>query len=173
MSGTRGRGRTPLAACLLALALLAVCASMLAGVAAAANTPPKVTKQPVNVTVEEGQPASFTATASGTPVPTQQWEVSTNGGTSFTPIEGATSGTLTIAATSFSENGYRYRAAFKNVAGEVVSNAAILTVHKVPTVTQQPKSVSVEEGQNATFEAQAIGNPVPTVQWQTSTNGGA
>src|SRR4051812_1634439 len=88
-------------ACLLALVLLAGFASLHAGVAAAANTPPKITKAPTSATVEEGAPASFTATASGTPTPTQQWEVSTNGGASFTPIEGATSGSYSIAAASF------------------------------------------------------------------------
>jgi alpha-tubulin suppressor-like RCC1 family protein len=155
-----------------ALAVLAVCGSLATGVAVAANTPPKISKQPLNVTVDDGQPASFTATATGTPTPTEQWEVSTDGGTSFTPIEGATSSTYTIAATSYLESGYQFRARFQNVAGEVLSKAAILTVHKAPLVTLQPQSVTVEEGQNATFEAQAIGSPAPTVQWQTSANGG-
>src|SRR5947209_7108606 len=132
----------------------------------------KIHKQPANVTVNAGQPASFTATASGEPAPTQQWEVSTNGGTSFVAIEGATAGTLTISATVAAENGYQFRSTFKNVAGQIVSKAAVLTVRTAPVVTQQPQSQTVEEGQNATFEVQATGNPAPTVQWQTSANGG-
>src|SRR5262249_30168312 len=114
-----------------------------------------------------------TATASGTPTPTGQWEVSTNGGASFTPIEGATAETLTIAATSFAENGYQFRDRFTNIAGEVISKAAILTVRKAPVITQQPQNVTVEEGQEAVFTAQATGNPAPTVQWQMSVNGGS
>src|SRR3954452_24956018 len=99
MRATYSPGRAVRMACLLVLVALAGLAAI-PGVAAAANTPPKITKAPASMTVEEGQPASFSATASGTPTPTQQWEVSTNGGASFTPIEGATSGTYSITATS-------------------------------------------------------------------------
>jgi alpha-tubulin suppressor-like RCC1 family protein len=139
---------------------------------AAATSPPKVTKNPTSVTVEEGQPASFTATASGSPTPTVQWERSTNGGSTWAPVEGATSTTLTIASTSTSESGNQLRASFKNTAGEAASKAATLTVHKAPQVTQQPANQTVEEGQSAVFESSASGFPAPTVQWQTSANGG-
>lgn len=63
----------------LVAALLALAVS--AATAQAAESAPKVTKQPAATTVEEGQPATFESTASGTPVQTVQWEVSTNGGT--------------------------------------------------------------------------------------------
>src|SRR5436309_3553179 len=115
MSGKTRCGRASLFACLLALGLLIACAGLGTGVASAVNTPPKITKQPVNATVEEGLPASFNSTASGSPTPTQQWEVSTDGGATFSPIEGATSNPYTIAATTFSENGYQFRSTFKNV----------------------------------------------------------
>src|SRR4029077_11685934 len=71
------------------------------GPIALAETPkaPKVTKQPTNKTVEEGQSVTFESTASGTPTPTEQWERSTNGGSTWSPIEGATSSQLTIAST--------------------------------------------------------------------------
>jgi alpha-tubulin suppressor-like RCC1 family protein len=137
------------------------------------NKPPKLTKQPVSQTVEEGQPVSFSSSASGVPTPTIQWERSTNGGVSWAPIEGQTSEVMTIASAATSESGYQFRATFKNVAGEAISKAATLTVRKIPTVTQQPVSVTVEEGQNAVFEAVASGFPAPTEQWQSSSNGGA
>jgi len=154
---------------LLATALLA---ALVAGPASAANSPPKITKQPVNLTVEEGQPASFTATASGTPTPTVQWELSTNAGVSWTAIEGATSTTLMIPSAVTAENGYQFRAVFTNVAGTVTSKAATLTVRRAPFITAQPQSTAVEEGHNATFEAAAGGTPAPTVQWQQSGNSG-
>jgi alpha-tubulin suppressor-like RCC1 family protein len=137
------------------------------------NKAPAVTKQPASQTVEEGQGASFSSTASGTPTPTIQWEVSTNAGVTWSAIEGATASPLTIASAKTSESGYQFRAVFKNVAGEATSKAATLTVRKAPAVTKQPASVTVEEGQNAVFEASASGFPTPTVQWQTSANGGA
>jgi alpha-tubulin suppressor-like RCC1 family protein len=178
------RARWASATRLLVLAALAavVLAGLLSGAAGArpfrasaaltTNKAPAVTKQPVSVTVEEGQSASFTATASGVPTPTIQWEVSTNGGVSWTPIEGATASPYTIASTKTSESGSQLRAVFTNSVGQAVSKAATLTVQKAPVVTKQPASVTVEEGQNAVFEATASGFPTPTVQWQTSSNGG-
>jgi alpha-tubulin suppressor-like RCC1 family protein len=143
-------------------------------IAAETNKAPTVTKQPTPaaLTVEEGQGASFATTASGVPTPTVQWEVSTNGGTNWTPIAEATSPTLTIASAKTSESGDQFRAVYKNVAGEATSKAATLTVHKAPAVTKQPASVTVEEGQNAVFEATASGSPAPTLKWETSANGG-
>ncbi len=178
-------GRSPRTARRLAILLLvAIASGALAGSAMArpfATSPfavvtsgvaPKITKQPGSVTVNEGQSATFSATASGEPAPTVQWELSTDGGTTWKPIAGATSGSYTIAATSFSENGYRFRAVFTNESGNVNSTAATLTVRQAPAVTLQPTNQVVPEGGTATFESTASGNPAPTVQWQVSTNGG-
>ncbi len=138
----------------------------------AANKAPKVTLQPVSVTVEEGHSATFEAAASGTPEPTVQWEISTDGGKLFKFIPGANSDRLTIASTSLAESGDEYAAVFTNTAGQATSKTATLTVTSKPAVTLQPVSVTVEEGQSAVFEAAASGFPAPTVQWQISTNGG-
>ncbi len=132
---------------------------------------PKVTQQPTNVTVEEPAPAGFTSAASGSP--SVQWEESVNEGTSWQPIPGATSGTYTIAATSTSESGHRFRALFTNAeGGSITSKAATLTVTAKPVVTVQPASISVEQTKEAVFESRASGSPAPTVQWQESTDGG-
>src|SRR5204862_6474036 len=136
-------------------------------------TAPKITTQPVNQTVEEGQSVIFTAAASGSPTPTVQWEISVDGGTTWLAIEGATSTQYTIASANASEDGYRFRAVFKNEAGKATSKAATLTVRAVPAITKQPQSTTVEEGQTATFEATASGFPAPTVQWERSADGGA
>jgi alpha-tubulin suppressor-like RCC1 family protein len=179
------RGRPGLVSAVLAaflLLALVVSASagariagpMRASIAAETNKAPKVTKQPANLTVEDGQPATFTTTASGVPTPTAQWEVSTNGGATWSAIEGATSGTLTIASAKESETGNQFRVVYRNgVAPDATSKVATLTVHKAPALTKQPLSITVEEGQNAVFEATASGSPAPTVKWETSANGGA
>src|SRR5207245_8041739 len=57
------------------------------------NTAPSPTTNPVDTTVCAGALASFTAAASGSPAPTVQWQVSTDGGTIFTDIAGQTSTT--------------------------------------------------------------------------------
>ncbi len=63
----------------------------------------------------------------GQTAPTVQWQVSTDGGQTWTNITGATSTTLYFVTTS-GENGYEYRAVFTNPAGQATTTAAILTV---------------------------------------------
>ncbi len=176
---TFARGVRALVAMLLAAAALsALCASALASPAGAglqarpfATLPPKVTQQPSNTSVEAGSPASFTSAASNSP--TVQWELSTDGGGTWQPIEGATSGTYTIPATTLAESGHEVRAVFTNAGGSATSKAATLTVTSRPVITQQPVDATVQQGKEASFEARAIGNPTPTVQWEQSTDGGA
>jgi hypothetical protein len=135
------------------------------------NFPPTITLQPSNQTVTEGQAASFTATANGSPAPTVQWQVSTNGGT-FSDVPGASSTTLTLTNTTASMNGNQYHAVFTNVSGNITTTAATLTVNVAPLITLQPSNQTVTAGQTATFTATATATPSPTVQWQVSTNGG-
>ena len=134
------------------------------------NSAPAITTNPANTTVIAGATATFTAAASGMPTPTVQWQVSTNGGTTFTNITGATSTTLSFTAAA-AENGNQYRAVFTNSVGSATTTAATLTVDFAPTVTTNPVSSSVTAGATATFTAAASGNPTPTVQWQQSTDG--
>jgi len=133
---------------------------------------PAVTTQPSSSTVEAGQPASFTVAGTGTPTPSVQWQATTNGGVTWTNIEGATSTTYTIPATSAEENGRQLRAVLTNGAGSATSSAATLTVREKPTVTLQPVEATSVVGQAAVFESAASGLPAPTVHWEVSTNGG-
>jgi CSLREA domain-containing protein len=136
------------------------------------NTAPVVTTNPASQTVISGN-ATFTAAASGIPTPTVQWQVSTNGGASFSNIPGATSTTLTFATNS-GQNGNQYRAVFTNACGTATTSAATLTTCTPPVVTGSPSSVADAcVGQVVNFTASANGTPTPTVQWQVSTNGGA
>jgi len=91
------------------------------------TAPPKVTQNPASVTITEGDPVTFTAAASGEPTPSVQWQVSTDGGVTFTNLAGATSTTLTFT-TALTENGYEYRAVFTNRVGTATTSAAVLTV---------------------------------------------
>jgi hypothetical protein len=133
---------------------------------------PSVTTNPTSKTVTAGQNVTFTAAASGNPTPSVQWQVSSNGGSTYADISGATSTTLTLSAVTAGENGYEYRAAFTNSIGSATTTAATLTVQFAPTVTVNPTSQTVSAGHSVTFTAAATGNPTPTVQWQVSTDGG-
>ena len=54
---------------------------------------PAVSTDPASQTVANGAAYSFAAAASGYPAPAQQWQVSTDGGSTFTNISGATGAT--------------------------------------------------------------------------------
>jgi Peptidase A4 family/Immunoglobulin domain/Immunoglobulin I-set domain len=139
-------------------------------------TAPQLTQQPSNQTVTSPGGASFTAKASGSPAPSVQWQVSTNGGSSWSDVSGASSTTLTLASTTTSESGNEYHAVFTNNQGSATSSAATLTVSAPsgtpPQITTQPTEQAVLAGQSATFTAAASGTPTPTVQWQRSTDAG-
>jgi hypothetical protein len=141
--------------------------------ARAANSPPSVTTNPANTTVNSGQTASFTAAASGTPTPTVQWQIKSSGAPSFTDMAGATSTTLSFPNASAAINGLQVRAVFSNSQGTATSSAATLTVNFGPSITTNPSSQTVSPGGTATFTATADGRPTPSEQWQVSTNGGA
>lgn len=132
---------------------------------------PMVTSKPADRTVLAGEGAAFAAAASGYPTPEVQWQVSTDGGSTWandTTDAGNTAGTLTIAGATVAETGNEYRAIFTNEAGTATSPVATLTVNVAPMVTSNPASQGVKVGETATFTAVASGMPAPAVQWQES-----
>ncbi len=93
------------------------------------GTAPSVTTQPTNQTASAGAAVTFTAAASGDPTPTVQWQVSTNAGSTWTNIAGATSSSYTTPATTAADNGNQYQVVFTNAAGpSATTNPARLTV---------------------------------------------
>jgi hypothetical protein len=134
---------------------------------------PAILTNPTSQTVVAGNSVTFSASASGFPAPTVQWQLSTNNGSTWSNISGATGISYTIASATAGQNGYRYRAVFTNSVGSATTASATLTVQYAPTVTAGPKGTTVNAGQNATFSATANGNPAPAVQWQVSTDGGS
>jgi CSLREA domain-containing protein len=132
------------------------------------NQAASVTSNPTDQTVCAGSSVSFSATSSGTPTPTIQWQVSSGG--PFTDIPGATSNPLTFIANA-SQNGNQYRAVFTNSGGTATTTAATLTVNTAPAVTTNPVDTTGCEGAPVSFTAAANGSPSPTVQWQVSTGG--
>ncbi len=136
---------------------------------------PEVIHDPTSTTVVAGEFATFTAEASGVPAPAMQWQVSKNGGSTWTNAvgKGAKSVTLVLEHVLAAQSGNQYRAVFKNVAGEMTSNVAMLTVDTVPVVTANPVGKTVIAGEKTVFTAAASGSPAPAVQWKVSTDGGA
>ena len=135
------------------------------------NQAPTITQQPANQIVCKSAMASFTSTASGVPVPTVQWQVSTDAGMNFANIGGATNTTYSFNASQV-DNNNQYRAVFTTNGCSATTGAATLTVNQAPAITQQPANQIVCNGELASFTAAASGMPAPTVQWQVSINGG-
>lgn len=96
---------------------------------------PGITQNPTDRVVAVGATATFTATASGYPTPTVQWQVSTDNGGSYNDIGGATSTSYVTPATVLGDSGKLYRAVFTNASGSASTSGAALTVLPAPTVT--------------------------------------
>ena len=133
------------------------------------NAAPTTTLSPASQNYTLGQSVTFTAAATGTPAPTEQWQVSSDG-VHWTNIAGATKTAYTFTPTA-AMSGYSYHAVFTNIGGSVATAPATLTLNSAPVVTGNPIPKAVNAGAAVTFTVAASGAPVPTVRWQTSTDG--
>ena len=160
----------------------------------------RITAQPRDAIVTEGETATFTiAVEGGTPY--YQWRKSTDGGRTFAFIAGENGASYTTSATTVENDGYRYDCLVIEEADKdsladlgslaegrdyVKSNAATLTVKAaeeepapggeddVPLairITAQPRDAIVTEGETATFTI-AVEGGTPYYQWRKSTDGG-
>jgi hypothetical protein len=98
---------------------------------ALADSPPTVMSQPETVMLAgSSDSGSFTATADGFPLPTVQWQYSTDRRGPWTNISGATSTTLNLTPVPYPNYifslGNAFRAVFTNAAGTAVSRPAKL-----------------------------------------------
>ncbi len=131
---------------------------------------PIVTLNPTGTTVTAGQTASFTANASGTPTPTILWQVSTDGGVTFTNISGATSTTYSFTAAA-NQNNNEYRAVFTNADGSVNTTSATLIVNAPQIVVQNGKT-TLNDG-SSTVNLGTTTPGIPLTQVITVTNSGS
>jgi hypothetical protein len=122
-------------------------------------TKPTITTQPVSKTVNAGQTATFSVVATGTATLKYQW-LKNN-----TNVSGATSASYTTPTTIASDNGAKFTCFVSNSAGNITSNAAILTVNSPPSITTQPANKTVNVGQTATFSVVATGTATLKYQW--------
>ncbi len=122
-----------------------------------------------NQTVIAGQIAVISTTVSGSPTPTLQWQFMGNN-LSDGPtgngdvISGSATSTLTVSNAQYPSSQGQYSLVASNSAG-VITNSMTLTVIVTPTISVQPVSLVVTNGQGASFSVTAGGVPAPGYQW--------
>jgi hypothetical protein len=134
---------------------------------------PVVSVEPTDQVASASGAVTFVAGATGTPPPQVQWAESTDGGTTFAEIPGATSPTLTLTGVTAAQVGTLYVAQFGNLAGSAVTSLVSFTLPTVPVFTTQPQDVVTTDGAPVTFTVTATGGAALTYQWETSIDGGA
>lgn len=123
---------------------------------------PAIATQPVNQTIKEGLPATFSVVATGKPAPTYQWRK--NG----LAIAGATNATYTIPVTTRTDSG-DYTVVVTNSVGSVTSAIAKLDVQYAPVFNKPSiiiavKTVNVPQKGTAVFSVVAEGENL-RYQW--------
>ncbi len=128
-------------------------------------------QQPTNLTICSNNNAVFTVATTGNNL-SYQWQVSTNGGTTFTDLIGEIAPTLTLVNVSTALNNNRYRCNINSSCTPLVSsNPATLLVTAAPTVTLQPQNTNSCVGSSVSITTAGTGLGL-AYQWQISTNGG-
>ncbi len=110
--------------------------------AASYYQPPEIATQPTDKSVVAAQSASFSVGAAATGI-TFGWQISANGGatwtnlTNTTPYSGVTTATMTVSNTTLAMSGHKFRCTVGgSCSPAVTSNPATLTVATAPQVIQ-------------------------------------
>ncbi len=119
---------------------------------------PSIATQPQSQTVNQGNSATFTVGASGTPLLFYQWRFNNAN------IAGATTSSFTRNNVQ-STNAGSYTVLITNGVSSVTSTAAVLTVIVPPTILVEPADVGTGIGLNASFSVVASGTPTLLYQW--------
>ncbi|MGC3988475.1 MAG: DUF3500 domain-containing protein [Chthoniobacteraceae bacterium] len=131
-------------------------------ISSSSGTTPEITGEPESLTVNEGDSAAFSVTATGSGTLSYQWYKGD------APIDGATGATYSIASVSTTDTG-SYYAVVSNDVGSATSTVASLAVSTSsgtsPAVSTDPASLTVVAGNSATFTAAASGTGTLSWQW--------
>jgi hypothetical protein len=131
-------------------------------------TKPVIIDPPDSITVNSGDPFSFTVVAGGQPPLKYQWY--TNVVTAMFALAGQTNATASFPMASNKFAG-KYFVVISDALGKATNiPAAILTVVTKPVMTLQPQDVVVTNGDPAMFTADADGPGTLNFQWFFRTN---
>ncbi|MBS1744054.1 MAG: M36 family metallopeptidase [Bacteroidetes bacterium] len=129
-----------------------------------------ITTQPANTSVCATSNTSFSIAATGTSI-TYQWQVSTDGGSTYTNINGETNSTLSLNSVTVSLNNNWYRCQISGTCTNVTnSNGAILTVNALPVAPGGANGNRCSQGTVNIAASAGIGE---TIDWYAAASGGS
>ena len=134
------------------VSLLAACG----GGGTQGTTAAVITAQPTDQSVVVGTTATFNVVSNG--ATGYQWQSKTNGGTTFTDVNGATAPAYTTVGTLLTDSGTQYRVVVTGANNSVTSSTVTLSVTAAPVapgITVHPAGQTIIEGQNASFSVTA------------------
>jgi len=141
-----------------------------------ATVAPVVSAHPANQIVAEGQPATFSVTATGTAPLSYQWQ------RDGTNIAGANASSYTTPPTVAADTGARFRCVVSNSSGTATSNSATLTITAnqppVGTIVAPAAGTLYSAGETISFSGTATDPedgtlPASAFTWQVDFFGGA
>ncbi len=134
---------------------------------------PAIIDSPRSLLIRTGQTASLSATASGAPAPTLQWQTlaanSTGAWADVSSGTGATTGNYTTSVLALTDNGVQYRVVASNALGSAQSAPVTVSVGDLdvaPTLTTQPADLGVTVGNDAVFAVAAHGTEAMSYLWR-------
>jgi uncharacterized protein YjdB len=136
---------------------------------------PSFTTQPNSQSTIAGRDVIFTVEVDGTPNPTLQWQISVDGGQTWSNIEEQTDTTLHLGSVSLNQNGHQYRVVATNDISEVYSNVAVLMVNDVtnaqrPIIVNEPGNATVTLNSTTTLSVTAEVDDGGTLSYQWFSN---
>lgn len=146
------------------------CVSAPASVTVTVGLPAVITSQPANQTFcNPGGVAVFSVGVTGALA--YQWQLSSNGGATWNnianaaPYSGINTATLTVNPVSIGMDGYLYRVAVASCNSNILSNAALLSFHPIPTVSITANPVLIGPTQSTTIFSTVTPNPATSFAW--------
>ncbi len=151
-----------------------VCTSFPGSVTVNVDIPVNITSQPANQNLCNGNTTAVfsVGVAAGPGSTIYQWQVSGDGGNNWLnlngpPHNGFNTATLTINPVTTGMNGYLYRVLINGGYGcsGAISNAALLRIYPLPTISITANPLIIGPGQTTTIVSTVTPNPAATYTW--------
>ncbi|PWU09492.1 MAG: hypothetical protein C5B50_27325 [Verrucomicrobia bacterium] len=127
---------------------------------------PYITNQPVSTVVAQGNTATLSVGANGTPSLGYQWYKGTTPVSNAGDFSGANTATLTVSTAQTPDSG-SFKVVITNSFGSVTSSVATLLVTPSPYIVSQPSptNITLYAGNAVSYNLGVVGNAPLSFQW--------